>query len=220
METPSPAGPALDTSAADHLLSTTRAVRRRLDLERPVGRDVILECLRLAVQAPTGGNRQTWRWVVVTDQAKRTRIAELFRERGDEILQVNLDKVAPGDEQGRRAYEGALYLSSVLDRVPALVIPCIEGRVDGASNAAAAGFYGSILPAVWSFMLALRSRGLGSVWTTIHLMREKEVAEVLGIPDSVSQVALLPVAYTKGLDFKPAVRPPVEDITYWDGWAR
>ena len=225
METPSSDAPStdtssIDTSATDHLLSTTRAVRRRLDLERAVGREVILECLRLAVQAPTGGNRQTWRWVVVTDQAKRTRIAELFREHGEGMLRRNLDKVAPDDEQGRKAYEGALYLASVLDRVPVHVIPCIEGRVDGASNAGAAGFYGSILPAVWSFMLALRSRGLGSVWTTIHLSREQEVAELLGIPDTVSQVALLPVAYTKGRDFKPAARPPVEDITYWDGWAR
>jgi nitroreductase len=208
-----------DTAATDHLLSTTRAVRRRLDLDRPVGREVLLECLRLAVQAPTGGNRQMWRWLVVTDQAKRTRIAELFRARGDEVFRSNLARLAPDDRQGRRAYEGAIYLSSVLERVPVHVIPCIEGRVDGADNNVAAGFYGSILPAVWSFMLALRSRGLGSVWTSVHLSREKEVAELLGIPATVSQVALLPVAYTKGLDFKPAGRPPVEEITYWDSWA-
>jgi nitroreductase len=208
----------MDTAATDHLLSTTRAVRRRLDLDRPVEPDVILDCIRLAVQAPTGGNKQGWRWIVVTDQAKRTRLAELYRERGDQMLRQTLAAVPADDDRTRKVYEGAVYLAEILERVPVHVIPCIEGRVDGTGNNVAAGFYGSILPAVWSFMLALRSRGLGSVWTTIHLFKEREAAELLGIPDNVSQVALLPVAYTTGGDFRPAVRPPVEEITYWDGW--
>ncbi len=206
----------MDTTATDHLLSTTRAVRRRLDLERPVEPAVILECLRLAVQAPTAANTQTWRWVVVTDPEKRAELARMYAEAGLDYLRA----AAAGaeDPQTRRVYESAVYLAEVLDRVPVHVIPCIEGRLDNVPTLRAASFYGSILPAVWSFMLALRSRGLGSVWTTLHLSNEKEAAALLGIPDDVTQVALLPVAYTTGGDFKPASRPPVEGITYWDGW--
>jgi nitroreductase len=209
----------MDTTVTDHLLSTTRAVRKRLDLERPVEPDVLLECLRLAVQAPTGGNRQGWRWIIVTDEAKRARLAELYREgAGSYLQQAAAAAEADGDRQTKRVYDSAIYLSEILDRVPVHVIPCVEGRVDGRPNGDCAGFYGSILPAVWSFQLALRSRGLGSVWTTLHLSREREAAELLGIPDTISQVALLPVAYTTGGDFKPAQRPPVETVTYWDGW--
>jgi nitroreductase len=201
---------------ADEVLSTTRSVRKRLDLERPVEPGIILECLRLAVQAPTASNTQRWRWVVVTDPAKRVGLAELYREAGGAYL-----RAAAGRSEGQdaRVYDSATYLAENLERVPVHVIPCLQGRVDGADNAGSAGFYGSIIPAAWSFMLALRSRGLGSAWTTIHLGREKEAAALLGIPDDVTQVALLPVAYTLGTDFKPAVRPPVEDITYWDTWA-
>ncbi len=206
----------MDTNVTDHLLSTTRAVRRRLDLERPVPREVILECLRLAVQAPTGSNSQGWRWMVVTDADQRRQLARMYREGGEAYLRAAVAK-AEGDAQTRRVYESALYLTEVLDRVPVHVIPCIEGRVEGA-NAMAASFYGSIIPAAWSFVLALRSRGLGSVWTTLHLFKEKEAAELLGIPDNVSQIALLPVAYTTGGDFRPAARPPVEEITYWERW--
>jgi nitroreductase len=122
------------------------------------------------------------------------------------------------DPQTRKVYESAVHLTDILDRVPVLVIPCIQGRADNAPNIMSASIYGSILPAAWSFMLALRSRGLGSAWTTLHLMKEKEAAELLGIPETVTQVALLPVAYTTGGDFKPAKRPPVEGITYWDEW--
>ena len=115
-------------------------------------------------------------------------------------------------------YESALALTGFLERVPVMVIPCIERRFDGAANGIAASAYGSIMPAAWSFLLALRSRGLGSTWTTLHLFQEREVAELLGIPDDVTQVAMFPVAYTTGGDFKPAVRAPVEEITYWDEW--
>jgi nitroreductase len=206
----------MDVTVTDHLLATTRAVRKRLDLERPVEPEVILECLRLAVQAPTGSNTQGWHWIVVTDPDKRAKLKELYGAMARPYLESSRDQAK--DAQTGRVYSSALYLMDILDRVPVHVIPCIEGRVDGAENFGAASFYGSIMPAVWSFMLALRSRGLGSAWTTLHLAKEAEAAELLGIPDTMSQVALIPVAYTTGGDFKPAVRPPVENITYWDTW--
>ena len=205
-----------DLSETDRLLSTTRSVRKRLDLERPVDPAVILDCIRLAVQAPTGSNGQGWRWMVVTDAAKRAEIARLYSEVGRGYLEAAGG--ATEDPQTRRVYESAVSLTDFLDRVPVFVIPCIEGRIDGAPNGIAASVYGSILPAAWSFLLALRSRGLGSVWTTLHLFKEQEVAELLGIPDTVTQVALFPVAHTVGTDFKPAARPPVEEITFWDRW--
>lgn len=200
----------------DELLSTTRAVRKRLDLTRPVEREVILECLRLAVQAPTGGNTQDWRWVVVTDADKRAAIAEIYNDLGAEYLPRAAENA--GDPQTRKVYESAVALTDFLADVPVYVIPCIERRFDNAPLVVAATAYASIIPAAWSFLLALRSRGLGSVWTTLHLAKEREVAELLGIPDTVTQVALFPVAYTIGTDFKPAKRPPVEDITSWNTW--
>ena len=206
----------MEISSVDELLSTTRAVRKRLDLRRPVEREVILECLRLAVQAPTASNNQDWRWVVVTDADKRAAIAEIYNSVGAEYLaqKANTEK----DPQARRVYESATALTSTLADVPVHVIPCIERRVDGLPLVAAASAWASIIPAAWSFLLALRSRGLGSVWTTLHLAKEREVAELLGIPATVTQVALFPVAYTIGTDFKPAQRPPVEDITSWNAW--
>lgn len=204
----------METEVTDLLLSTTRAVRRRLDLARPVEREVILDCLRLAVQAPTGSNGQGWRWMVVTDAEKKARLAQMYRAGGEDYLRRST--ASAGEGQQRRMFDSATYLMEVLDRVPALVIPCIVGRPP--EGIAAAGFFGSILPAVWSFQLALRSRGLGSAWTTFHLAREREAADLLGIPDDVTQVALLPVAHTIGTDFKPAQRTPVENITYWDHW--
>jgi nitroreductase len=206
----------MDISSVDELLSTTRAVRKRLDLSRPVEREVILECLRLAVQAPTASNNQDWRWVVVTDADKRAAIAEIYNSVGAEYLaqKANTEK----DPQARRVYASATALTSTLADVPVYVIPCIERRMDGLPLVAAASAWASIIPAAWSFLLALRSRGLGSVWTTLHLSKEREVAEILGIPDGVTQVALFPVAYTIGTDFKPAQRPPVEEITSWNTW--
>lgn len=209
-----------DLSITDELLSTTRAVRRRLDLERPVERDVLLDCIRLSQQAPTGGNQQGWSWVVVTDAGKRKALAELYSASGDVYLPMARKAAAEqGDEQSTRVYDSALYLNEILADVPVHVVPCMQGRLpEGGGNPAAAAMYGSIFPAVWSFQIALRSRGLGSALTTIHLYKEAEVAELLGIPDDWSQVALLPVAYTKGTDFKHAVRPGPETITHFDGW--
>jgi nitroreductase len=220
--------------ATDWLLSTTRAVRKRLDLDRPVEPEVILDCLRLAVQAPTGSNSQGWRWVVVTDPDKRAKIAEFYRSGGQAYLRrmaasaaaaaasgprtIRDPGITPGprDAQMARVRDSSGYLLEVIDRVPVLVIPCIRGRITDIADAA--GFFGSIHPAIWSFALALRSRGLGSVWTTFHLSHERETAELLGIPENVTQAALLPVAYTKGTDFQPADRRPVQEVTYWDSW--
>jgi nitroreductase len=205
----------IDTLATDHLLTTTRAVRKRLDLDRPVPREVLLDCIRLAVQAPTGSNQQGWRWVIVTDPDKRARLGELYRSGGAAYMR-DAAQAESGGAQQDRVQESARYLMEVIDRVPALVIPCIEGRITDVRHAA--GFFGSIHPAIWSFQLALRSRGLGSAWTSFHLAHEEETAELLGIPPDVTQAALLPVAYTIGTDFKPAKRRPVEEITYWDSW--
>lgn len=206
----------MDTTVTDHLLSTTRAVRRRLDLDRPVERAVILDCLRLAQQAPTASNRQGWRWVVVTDPGKRAALAEIYREASRDYF---AQPVSQGDAQAGRVRASALYLRDNLHRVPVHVIPCLLGRVHGRNGGEAASFFGSILPAAWSFQLALRSRGLGSAWTTLHLPRERDAAALLGIPETVTQVALFPVAYTIGTDFKPAARQPVEEIVHFDGWS-
>jgi nitroreductase len=176
----------------------------------------VTECLRLAVQAPTGGNRQGWRWLVVTDPERRARVAEIYRAAALEPFTAAL--AAAPDEATRRAYQSALWLADVLPQVPVLVLPCVVGRVDPPTTNGYASLFGSIIPAVWSFQLALRSRGLGSTYTTVHLRREAEMAALLGIPEGVTQAALLPVAYTKGTEFRPAARRPVEEVTYIDGW--
>ena len=195
---------------ADELLSTTRSVRLRLDLERPVEREVIEECLALAQQAPSGSNRQTWQFVVVTDPEKKAALAAFWREVADGYL-------AERPPASPRIAAGVRFLADNLQRVPVLVIPCIADRTDGLPAARQYGVFGSIMPAAWSFMLAARSRGLGTVWTTFHtLHREREAAEVLGIDyDAMMQVALIPVAYTKGTDFKPAKRKPLETFVRW-----
>jgi nitroreductase len=208
----------------DHALATTRAVRKRLDFDRPVPRELILESLELAVQAPTGSNRQGWQWVVVTDPDKKRRIGELYRESWYAYASAGRPNYPEGDprrEQQPRVVSSAQLLADRMGEVPAMVIPCHEGRVDGpgASNLAIAGVYGSILPAAWSFMLAARGRGLGTAWTTLHLKYEREVAELLGIPyDKVTQAALITVGYFTGEDFKPAERIPLESIVHWNGW--
>ena len=204
--------------AADELLTTTRAVRKRLDLTRPVPRQVILDCIRISQQAPTAGNSQTWRWMVVTDPGKRAALADLYRSVSSSYFPVAIAQAkAGGQQQTAQVYDSAQYLADHLHEVPAFVIPCLTGR-PGDSASAQAAFFASIYPAVWSFSLALRARGLGTALTTIHLFREKEAAALLGIPDDVTQTALLPVAYTIGDSFKPVERPPAESITYWDQW--
>jgi nitroreductase len=206
----------MDVASVDELLSTTRSVRKRLDLDRPVGRDVILECIQLAMQAPTASNAQDWRWLVITDADKRAAIADIYRSIGADYLAYAAKDAS--DPQTKRVYASAFSLTETLGKVPVHVIPCLTNRIDNSNMLVAASAWASIIPAGWSFLLALRSRGLGSVWTTMHLAKEKEVAEVLGIPETVTQAALFPVAYTIGTDFRPATRPPAETVTYWDSW--
>jgi len=208
-----------DVVQADRLLTTTRAVRKRLDLSRPVEPSVLLDCLRVASQAPSGGNGQRWRWVLVRDPAKKQAIAELYAKSYDAYIAPKKALVQPGDVRSERMIASSTYLADHMAEVPVLAIPSILDRVPpDASVEQLAGFYGGIFPAVWSFQLALRTRGLGSALTTLHLEYEREVADVLGIPDTVTQVALLPVAYYTGESFSPAPRRPVEEVTYWDEW--
>ena len=206
----------MDIASTDELLTTTRAVRRRLDLTRPVSRDVILECVRIAMQAPTASNAQDWRWLVITDAEKRAAIADLYRSIGAKYLAHAA--ATESDPQTRRVYRSAHDLTETLAEVPVHVIPCLQHRFDERDRVVAASAWASIIPAAWSFLLALRSRGLGSVWTTMHLAKEQEVAKLLGIPGTVTQAALFPVAYTIGTDFRPAARPPAETITFWNTW--
>jgi nitroreductase len=201
----------------DELLTTTRAVRRRLDLTRPVEREVLEECLRLAQQAPTASYRQHWHFVVVTDAAKRAALGELWSGVARSYLGARRSAQASGS--AARLLASVEHLIDHIGEVPVHVIPCVEGRTDGKPAAAQASTWGSIVPATWSFMLACRSRGLGTAWTTFHLQHEREAAELLGIPyDEVMQAALVPVAYTLGTDFKPGQRAPLETMVHWDGW--
>lgn len=205
----------------DRLLSTTRAVRKRLDMEKPVPDSVLRECLELTQQAPTGSNKQGWRWIVVKDAGKRAALADLYRAgAGDYLKEGEKLAKASGEAQNSRVFSSADYLAEHLQDVPVHVIPCI--RFDhlpaDPPRRVWPGVMGSIMPAVWSFQLALRSRGLGSCLTTLHLSKEKEAAELLGIPDGIMQCGLLPVSYTKGTDFKPAKRPPLDEVLHWDGW--
>ena len=215
---------------ADQLLSTTRAVRKRLDFDRPVPKDVIKECLEMAVQAPSGSNAQGWQFVFVTDPDKKAKIGEYYKQaftpyRESPMAIHTLHKDSTDEKltaSQSRSASSADYLSENMGRVPVLMIPCVAGRTDVEPMNAApiqAGVFGSIIPAAWSFMLAARARGIGTAWTTLHLNFEKEIAELIGIPyDQFMQVALIPIAYTKGTDFKPAYRPPVENIMHFDSW--
>ena len=217
---PSPSGPlseaGFDLATVDRLLSTTRAVRRRLDYALPVPRDVLLDCIRLSQQAPTGTNAQHWRWIVIDDPAKKQALGEIYA-RGLPMLDESAKTAR--DAQTADVYRHARALAERMGETPVLVVPCLEGRLDEPDSLVmATTWYGSIYPAVWSFQLALRSRGLGSTFTTMHLAFEEDARAVLGLPDGVVQTALLPVAYTLGTDFKPTERPAPETITHWNGW--
>jgi nitroreductase len=209
-----------DLSMTDALLSTTRAVRKRLDLDRPVPREVLLECVALSQQAPTGSNTQGWRWVLVDDAEKRKALGQFYGGMANDYLAAAATAATEsGDQQTKRVYSSAMWLMENMGKVPVIAIPCIEGSFGPETmQVMQASQYASIYPAVWSFQLALRSRGLGSTLTTLHLFKEREVAEMLGIPDGYTQVAMLPVGYTKGTDFKRAERPGPETITHWNGW--
>lgn len=212
----------------DELLSTTRSVRKRLDFSRPVEPEVIRECLELAVQAPTGANSQGWQFIIVTDPEQRKKLGAIYHK-GYQLYRQQTATSHPLYDANsltreqvatlKKVRDSSEYLADHMQDAPVLLVPCMYGRVDGKSSREQAGFWGSILPAVWSFMLAARERGLGTALTTIHLFYEQEAAEALGIPyEKVTQAALIPVAYTLGTDFKPAPRKPLDSILHWDRW--
>ena len=222
---------AIDLASVDHVLQTTRSVRLRLDLERPVPPALIKEALNVALQAPTGANTQTWRFLVVSDPEVRARIADYYRLAAQAYVEgktalsrtgvTMMREYAAEDlrQQQREAMtKSGGFLMENLQRVPVMIIPCIESRFEHEDVFTQASMWGSILPATWSLMLALRARRLASAWTTLHLLYEKEIAELLGIPPNVTQAALLPVAWLTGGDLKPAARLPLNEVTYWDRW--
>jgi len=210
--------------SADEVLKTTRSVRKRLDFDKPVERAIVEECLEIALQAPTGSNSQGWHWIIIEDAAKKKALADIYRKNFALYASMPGREYKEGDTRGERqplVRDSAGYLTDNFEKAPMMMIPCIDGRLDNLPAFAGAGAWGSLLPAVWSFMLALRERAMGSAWTTIHLMNdgEKEAAELLGIPyDKVTQGGLFPIAYTIGTDFKPAKREPLSKVLHWDKW--
>jgi len=209
----------------DQVLTTTRAVRRRLDLARPVPRAIVERCMEIALQAPNGSNLNTWRWIAVDDRPTIARMAEIYdaalddyvRSLGSAVGKNYAGAKIPGFE---RIDASVRHLREHMREVPVLVIPLFAGRTEGASLFFQASLWGSIVQAVWSFMLALRARGLGSCWTTGHLHREKAMAELLGVPqERFTQVGLFPVAYTLGTEFKPAWRRPASEVLCWNRFA-
>ena len=211
----------MDLSAVDHVLTTTRSVRRRLDLGRSVDPRIVEECLEIAVQAPTGGNIARYHFVVVTDPAKKVRVADYYRKVFFEEYLPRRPTMTPDFPEREGSFaDSATYLAEHFHEVPLMVIPCVEARPEDKGPLAQAGAYGNILPAAWSFMLALRTRGLASAWTTLHIRYEREVGAVLGIPETVTQAALIPVAHATGGEFHAARRIPARERTYWDDWGR
>lgn len=211
---------------ADQVLTTTRAVRKRMDFDRPVEMSVLEECLEIALQAPSGSNSQGWQFILVTDEGKKAKIAHYYQESfaayesgPAQPTKIHTDDPSMKDIQ-ERVLNSAQYLSANMAKVPAMLIPCASGRLDapGLPLPHAAGAYGSIIPAVWSFMLAARERGIGTCWTTLHLNYEKEIAELLNIPADFTQIALIPIAYTKGTDFKIAPRKPLDGVLHNNQW--
>ena len=211
----------------DDVLTTTRAVRKRLDFERPVSDDDVRDCVRIAMQSPSGSNAPTMSFVVVRDAEKRAALGEIYRQcyeiyQGmDGIYAGSIKKDGEAEQaQQDRVASSADYLGQNMGNSPVLIIPCsLAGRMDGQPGSMSAMMGANIMPAMWSFMLAARARGLGTAWTTVHLMMEEQVAELLGIPfDQVQQICMSPLAHTKGTDFKPAMRPEPDTIIHWDGW--
>ena len=222
----------IDLASVDHVLKTTRSVRQRLNLGREVPREVFEEALAIALQAPTGANTQTWRFMVVTDATLRASIADYYRQGaaryvgGETPLTRTgvsaMREFAPDDLRSGQRYgmlKSAGFLMEHLHEVPMFVIPCIESRFEHEADVfTQASMWGSILPATWSLMLALRARRIASSWTTLHLLYEREVAGLLGIPEGYTQAALLPVAWLTGGALRPARRLPLDTVTYWDRW--
>ena len=205
----------LNPAAVDAVLRSTRSVRKALDLSRPVGDDVLFQCVDLAEQAPTGGNISSRRWMVVREPATKAALADLYRAAGGDRIIELADRLRGTGHQSEKVMDSGAYLAHHLQEVPAVVIVCIWGAHD---NSGRPGLFDSVLQAAWSFCLAARARGLGTAWTTLHLSKKDEIADLLGIPAGVTQVVLLPVAYTTKTDFAPAARRPAQEITYFDRW--
>ncbi|HEX7209771.1 MAG TPA: nitroreductase family protein [Propionibacteriaceae bacterium] len=206
----------------DELLTTTRSVRKRLDLTRDVPIDLVRECLEVALQAPSGSNRQGWHWMVITGENSRRVIGNYYRQAVASYLKSSGSAAALfSDDQERSAVqrrigESVAYLGEHMGDVPVLVIPCI--RAPRLSAGSQAGLWGSLLPAAWSYMLAARARGLGTAWTTLHLRYEEEISELLGVPADIRQGALIPTAYYTGDTFRPAPRQPLDDMLHLNSW--
>ena len=212
--------------SADEVLTTTRAVRRRLDFDRNVEPEIIRECLEIALQAPTGSNRQNWHFVVITDPTMIRQVGELYQRaiditRREVSVLSRIDPSRPEhyQAQNQRVQDASVYLADNMHRVPAMLIPCIDGDLSKAPGSARFSMVGSVIQAAWSFMLAARNRGIGTVWTTVHTSLEQEAAQLLGIPHpDVTQVALIPFGYSIGTEFKPATREPLDRVLHWDKW--
>lgn len=206
----------------DELLTTTRSVRKRLDLTKDVPLELVRECIEIALQAPSGSNKQGWHWLVVTDAEKRRAIGEIYREitriylaSGDSAQQQFADDPARAAVQDRVS-SSAAWLGEHMSEVPVMVIPCIQASRLPRGNQA--GLWGSLLPAAWSYALAARARGLGTAWTTLHLVKEGEVAQILGLPEDIHQGALIPTAYYTGETFRPAARQGLDEVLHLNGW--
>lgn len=223
----------IDLASVDWVLNTTRSVRQRLDLKKPVPTALIDAALNIALQAPTGANTQTWRFLVVTKKASKVMIADYYRRAaevyiagGTALTRTGVSALREYDSDDLRQQQRAAvmksggYLMEHLHKVPVMIIPCIEGRFEQDNVFTQASMWGSILPATWSLMLALRARRLASAWTTLHLLYEQEISSALGIPANVTQAALLPVAWLTGADLHPAKRLPLAEVTYRETWGQ
>jgi nitroreductase len=206
---------AFPTDETDRLLSTTRSVRRRLDLEREVPEELLLDCIDLAEQAPTGGNQTSRRWLIIRDPDTKAALADLYREAGGDWIVESAERIAGTGHRNERTLDSGAHLARNLQHVPAIVLVTIYGEHDGSGRP---GLFDSVIQAAWSFCLALRSRGLGSAWTTLHLGAADRVADLLDLPAGVTQIVLLPVAWTVGDNFRPAPRRPAREITWFDRW--
>ena len=205
-----------DLDSVDYVLQTTRSVRKRLDFTRPVDEKTVLECLQIALQAPTGSNAQGWKFLIVTDKEKIAKIGEYYKKSFYAYASSGSGPKKVDPAQQKRVIDSSFFLADHLGEVPMLIFATVKGKaLDGAM---AAMIYGSVMPAAWSLMLALRARGIGSAWTSIHLNYEKECNEILGIPDYITTAVMLPVAYFTGETFKKATRVPVQKVTYWNSW--
>lgn len=206
----------IDVASVDHALTTTRAVRLRLDLERPVDNQIIYDCIDVAEQAPSGGNQGSRRWVVVRDPKIKQQLAELYMATGGEFMIGARDKIAGTGHPQERVMQSAAHLAEHLAEVPAIVIPTIMGVHDGSGRP---GLFDSVIQSVWSLCVALRARGLGTAWTTAILGKRDELRDVLGVPATSTQIAMIPVAWYTGTDFKRAPRYPAREITFIDQYA-